>query len=50
MDNCKAYHMVYFDFQKAFDKVPHKRLILKLELLDEILGSISYYNQMSKMG
>ena len=30
MDNCKAYDMVYLDFQKAFDKVPHKRLILKL--------------------
>ncbi|MGH0123268.1 UNVERIFIED_CONTAM: hypothetical protein FKN15_021008, partial [Acipenser sinensis] len=29
-DNCKAYDMVYLDFQKAFDKVPHKRLILKL--------------------
>ena len=24
MDNCKAYDMVYLDFQKAFDKVPHK--------------------------
>ncbi|MGH0173781.1 UNVERIFIED_CONTAM: hypothetical protein FKN15_066334 [Acipenser sinensis] len=30
MDNCKAYNMVYLDFQKAFDKVPRKRLILKL--------------------
>ena len=30
MDNCKAYDMVYLDFHKAFDKVPHERLILKL--------------------
>ena len=30
MDNCKLYDIVYLDFQKAFDKVQHKWLILKL--------------------
>ena len=33
MDNCTAYDMVYLDFQKAFDRVPHKRLILKLNAI-----------------
>ncbi|MBN3276870.1 GRP75 protein, partial [Polyodon spathula] len=32
MDNCKAYDMVYLDFQKAFDKVLHKRLITDINL------------------
>ena len=30
MDNNKAANIVYLDFQKAFDKVPHERLMLKL--------------------
>ena len=28
-DNNKAVDLVYMDFQKAFDKVPHERLMLK---------------------
>ena len=31
--------MVYLDFQKAFDKVPHKRLVLKIKSLG-IMGNI----------
>ena len=31
--------IIYLDFQKAFDKVPHKRLLLKLEAAG-IRGSI----------
>ena len=29
-DNNKAVDFAYLDFQKAFDKVPHERLILKV--------------------
>ena len=32
MDNRKAVDVVYLDFKKAFDKVPHKRLITKLRM------------------
>ena len=31
LDQGKEIEGVYFDFQKAFDSVPHKRLLLKLE-------------------
>ena len=30
-DNTRAVDIIYLDFQKAFDKVPHKRLINKLK-------------------
>ena len=30
-DNSKAVDVIYLDFQKAFDKVPHKRLISKVK-------------------
>ena len=35
--------LIYFDFKKAFDQVPHKRLILKLKMLGiggKLLGVI----------
>ena len=31
LDKCEAIDTIYMDFMKAFDKVPHKRLITKLE-------------------
>ena len=30
-DESKAVDIIYLDFQKAFDKVPHKRLLIKLK-------------------
>ena len=32
MDEGSPVDIIYLDFQKAFDKVPHQRLILKLKL------------------
>ena len=33
-DNNKAVDIVYLDFQKAFDKVPHERLMVKVNAYD----------------
>ena len=38
-DECRSVDVIYLDFQKAFDKVPHKRLINKLKS-HGICGSI----------
>ena len=34
--------VVYLDFQKAFDKVPHKRLMLKIKSFG-IIGNIYFW-------
>ncbi len=40
VDNGKAYDIIYLDFSKAFDRVPHERLIRKVEA-HGIRGNIS---------
>ena len=43
VDEGSPVDVIYLDFQKAFDKVPHQRLILKLEshgMGDSIIGWI----------
>ena len=39
LDNGKGVDIIYLDFQKAFDKVPHKRLLKKLHAY-EIRGQV----------
>ncbi len=30
-DDCRSVDIIYLDFQKTFDKVPHMRLLTKLK-------------------
>ncbi len=39
-DNIKAYDVTYLDFRKAFDTVPHEKLMIKVQALG-IRGSIA---------
>ena len=39
LDKCKSVHAVVLDFAKAFDKVPHRRLLAKLQYY-EIQGKL----------
>ncbi len=39
-DNNKAYDVIYLDFRKLFDTVPHKKLMIKVRALG-IEGSIA---------
>ena len=39
-DVSRAYDIVYLDFQKAFDKVPHDKLIIKMRTVG-ITGAIT---------
>ena len=43
-DCSRAYDIVYVDFQKAFDKVPHESLITKMKTV-AITGGISEWVQ-----
>ncbi len=43
-DNTRAVDVIYLDFQKAFDRVPHKRLVGKLKahgVTDHLLNWIA---------
>ena len=40
VDSGEAVDVIYLDFQKAFDKIPHKRLMMKVEAYG-VRGSIS---------
>ena len=40
MDNGKDVDVIYLDFCKAFDKIPHRRLLKKLEKYG-IMGNCS---------
>ena len=41
-DECIAVDLIYLDFQKAFDKVPHERLLLKVASLG-IRGNLQHW-------
>ena len=46
VDEGSPVDVIYFDFQKAFDKVPHQRLILKLK--SHGMGNSRAYNQLDR--
>ena len=39
-DHSRAIDILYLDFQKAFDKVPHKRLMWKIENIGRLRGRL----------
>ncbi|KAJ8272753.1 hypothetical protein GJAV_G00093040 [Gymnothorax javanicus] len=41
-DQSRAYDIIYLDFQKAFDKVPHKRLIFKMSSIGVTGGILEW--------
>ena len=41
-DECKAVDLIYLNFQEAFDKVPHERLLLKVASLG-IRGNLQHW-------
>ena len=46
VDDGSPVDVVYLDFQKAFDKVPHQRLLLKLKAHgNDVINWIAYYTQ-----
>jgi len=42
LDRCSAVDVVYMDFMKAFDKVPHSHLIQKLECLGVNMQTVNW--------
>ncbi len=42
-DDSRSVDIIYFDFQQAFDKVPHMRLLTKLKLVIFTSGSRTGY-------
>ena len=45
LDEGSPVDIIYLDFQKAFDKVPHQRLLLKLKAHGIVDGIIDWIEQ-----